>query len=99
MLNRDEAAFDSLQQLADTQLVDAQIHLVGLGPQRIVKALGQPDGDHPLRFGGVTFGRVLAPHCGNHFLQFSKLAAPLERPHRARRRDRGTGSPRRRQVL
>ncbi len=81
LLDRDKAAFDSLQQLADAELIDAQVHFVRLDPQGIVEAFGESNCDHPFRLGGITFGGVLAPHRGDHFLQFGELAALLEGSH------------------
>lgn len=37
-----------------------------------MKALGDADGDHPLGFGCIAFGRVVAAKGRKHFLEFRK---------------------------
>ena len=77
-LEGDEAAFDALEQLADTELVDAQVQLVRLLLEGLMETLRQTDGDHSLGFRRSALTWVLAPHGGNHFLELSKLGLSLE---------------------
>ena len=43
----DEFSVDNLEQLADAELVHAGLAVVRFGPERLVEALGEADGDDP----------------------------------------------------
>ena len=67
-----------MQQLADAELVHAGLAVVGLGPQRLVQALGQPDGNHPRRLLPIGPGAAPLAELGQQELDFVVLVGLLK---------------------